>query len=113
MINLIGLTKLTEEKIDEIFKEAKTQDEYVLGLYSAVISDYDNVTEVRGYPRISEKTSKYIFEKAMRFDSKNAPKVMRGGCWMNYGFGVDPSMPDWKVNLEGVEIEVNERYRME
>ena len=76
---------LSKKTIDEMFEKAKTQGDYIVGIYAAVVPNWDKVDKMDHFPMITAETSKYIFEKAIEFDKKNCPNVIPGGGWLNGG----------------------------
>jgi hypothetical protein len=78
---------LTMEMIDKAFIQARHQHDYLIGLFRAVI-DIDSVRRMNHSPKVSQKTSRYIFNKAIEFDRENHPDVICGGLWMSMGFGI-------------------------
>lgn len=96
---------LTKDMIDEVFKNAKTQADYIVGLYKLVYPDWDSISKVLGYPAVSDATNTYIFKKAIDWDYWNARNVISGGAWMNHGFSgyKDNGVPDWMVRPCAVE----------
>lgn len=99
-------SRLNMDQIDKIFREAQTQDDYVLGLFKQVIPCWDDVERVAGYPLVSEKTNKYIFKWAMKWDAEHKTGTVQGGAWMNYGFGTDQKgiVPDWIVDFSAIDV---------
>ncbi len=91
---------LSKETIDTIFATAKVQWDYVFGLYRTAIDNWDEVLHVHGYPATSPNTAEYIWQKAIRYDKEHHPDVLSGGAWMNNGFAVDKTMPDWTVQYD-------------
>lgn len=105
---------LSKETIDTIFATAKVQWDYVFGLYRTAIDNWDSVIKVNGYPEVSPNTSEYIWQKAIRYDKEYHPDVLSGGAWMNNGWGIDKTMPDWAVQYDediieyGTELELQD-----
>ena len=93
------LKNLTKERIDGVFKNAKTQEDYIVGLYKIAHPDWDRIAKLEDHPEVSDVTNTYIFKCAIYFDRKNHPDVVAGGAWMNNGFSssVHSTIPDWKV----------------
>lgn len=104
------LMALPKEEINRIFEEAEHQGDYTIGLYRAIYPDWDEWPDnqsVDGYPRVCRAMNNYIFEKAIAFDAKHHPDVMKGGMWMNNGFGSGDEgadVPMWKVRPAPVKI---------
>lgn len=99
---------LNKLMIDLIFEGAKHQSDYISGLYEQVIPDWDKINRVNGYPAMSKKTSDYIWAKVIQFDAKYHPDVVAGGGWMNNGFTVNKSLPDWIVEYDKSILIYNE-----
>ena len=97
--------KLTKETIDEIFKKANEQADYVINLYKLAFPKWDDIKHVDGYPKVSKTTSEYLFEKAIIFDREKHPNVMNGGLWLDKGFALNEEVKDWEVSLNGCVIE--------
>lgn len=105
---------LSKATIDTIFEMANDQWEYGIGLYKVAIDNYDTVFRLHGYPKTSPTTSEYIWAKAIRYDKEHHPGVLSGVLWMNHGFEIDKTMPDWTVQYDediveyGTELELQE-----
>jgi len=99
---------LTIEMIERVFNQAEHQKDYLIGLYRVVIN-FDSVKRMNHFPKVSQKTSEYIFKKAIEFDRENHPDVISGGLWMSMGFGLDQSpdqlINDWCVQIDDDAIE--------
>jgi len=92
------LARLSKKTIDRIFEEAKTQDDYVIGLHRVVYPDWDDIEKLLGFPHTSKATANYIFGKAIAFDKEHHPNVQAGGAWLNWGFStLDDTVRDWTV----------------
>lgn len=76
---------LKKEEIDKIFEEAADQSACV-ELYKLAFPDWDDITEIDGWPIVGEKAAWYIMGKFMEYDRKHHPKVVEGGLWMKRGF---------------------------
>ena len=81
--------ELPQDIIDEIFEEAESQTDYTVGLYRAVVPEWEKIANMNHVPVVSEATSEYLFKKAIEFDQEKHPHVVNGGQWMNVGFGVE------------------------
>ena len=102
-VKLSGRVELPRERIDEIFEAASDQADYLISLYREVVPDLDKVKRLDGWwPKANTKTWQYIAEKAMKFDREHHPGVLPGGLWMNKGFSVDDTVPEWEVDLKDV-----------
>lgn len=105
---------LSKDTIDTIFEIANEQGDYCLGLYSYVISNWNAVVNVEGYPKISPETGEYIFSKAIAYDKEHHPNVLAGGLWLNYGFSLDKNVEPWTVQYDediieyGTELELQD-----
>lgn len=89
--------ELTQETIDNLFKDATNQGDVLIALYKIAFPDWDNIRKLSGWPSISNKTSDYLFKKFIEFDRKYHPDVIGGGCWLNSGFSVEKNLDDWKI----------------
>ena len=98
---------LNEEKVKELFENFTNQGDVLIGIYKMVISDWDNIKELKGYPLINDKTWKTICQMFIEFDQKYHSSLS-GGCWMNSGFsgesGIRAVLADWEVSLENCKI---------
>lgn len=105
--------QLTKRMIDKIFEEATNQEEYIYALYRAVVPDWDLVVRVKEFPKTSEATSKYIFNKAREFDLEYHPDIFAMGAWLNSGFSTDRKLKtDWEVIIEYGDIEYSAQQSM-
>lgn len=101
---------LTMEMIDDIFFEETLQPEphqaeILFALYRLAFPDWDLIRKVNGWPKVSNTTSEYICGKFITFDRRYHPDCISGGCWMNRGFTIDKSVPDWVIEpLEDKDV---------
>jgi hypothetical protein len=105
------IVRLSKDQIDRIFDRVDNQIEphqvdVLILLYKEVFPDWERIAMVDGFPRITERTSKYLFQRFIEFDDKHHrvrgshKKVMLGGLWMDKGFSateVPESLNDWEV----------------
>lgn len=98
MINLNPAT------VRKIFEESKDQHEVLIGLYRLVFPYWDQITELKGYPSISDRTWEEIAELSIAFDRIHHPDVIAGGNWMNRGFAIDDTLHDWIISLASCEV---------
>lgn len=103
-----NLVSLSKEAIDQVFEEATHQSDYLTGLYRLAIPEWDAVVRIVGigYPTVSYKTWDYICRKAIAFDKEHLPQVLAGGLWINSGFSRSTAVPQWKVDLSMVKLEL-------
>lgn len=93
------MVKITKEEIDEIFKNAREQADYLIELYKKVFPNWDNIEKVEDFPKAGKEINNYIMGKAIAYDREHHPDVLNGGLWMNNGFsGLDSkNVDDWEV----------------
>jgi len=104
----MSVVRLPKETIDRIFERVDNQMvphqfDACLLLYKEVLPDWDRIEKVDGYPQVTKKTNEYIFRKFMDFDDKHHKNVLRGGLWMNNGFGTcsaPDDLNDWEVFID-------------
>lgn len=102
----ITRVKLDPEKVKQLFEDETNQVDVCLALYKMVFNDWDNIKSIEDHPRVTRETNLQLFDLFIKFDSKHHPGAMRGGLWMNSGFGsaeLHPeitNLPDWTVTLE-------------
>lgn len=98
---------LSKEQIDEMALGGG-QTDFLLRLYRYAFGDlWDRITKVHGYPKVSKATWSYLCDAAISIDKDRHPGVMPGGLWLNNGFTVDESLPDWVVSLNGVKVSLH------
>ena len=89
--------KLDPKAVRELFAGAKTQADYINGLYAMVHPDYEQIKCLKGWPVCSDATWKEICRLAQIVDErinierrKQATErlidIMPGGAWLNNGF---------------------------
>lgn len=95
------------EKVDEVFENAETQADYIMGLYG-LLFNLDGVAKIEGFPRVGKKLSDYLWKRAMEFDRRlreeTGENFMIGGAWMNHGWSEDQELGPWEISVEGVKI---------
>ena len=94
------MKELSFETIDRIARNSETAVDYLINLYKEVLPDFENCARVDGWPRVSIDTVSYIFA-ACPINGKDGFATM----WMNKGFGGDPDMDDFVVDLENCKLE--------
>ncbi len=96
--------KLDQEAVEELFRVSEHQADVLVGLYSMVYPNWDDIAKVEGHPKISDTTNKLLFEKFIKFDQEHHPEVMAGGCWMNNGFSGEQNIAEWYVEPAEVTL---------
>jgi len=98
------MIKLTKEKIDQIFEEAKDQGDYLIRLYKHAFPYWEKIKKIDDWPKVHIKTWLYITEKAISFDKIHHPNVLPGGLWLNNGFSSTDNIKPWHVDISEVKI---------
>jgi len=98
-----------KKRLDEIFDDPdkkKTQADVINAVYAEVVSDWDSVEKLDGYPKCGKALREEIFKRCIEFDKVHHPDVMAGGAWLNCGFsGLDSSnLGPWEVSTEGLVV---------
>lgn len=102
------MNELTKEIIDKCFESCTNQHQYWRNLYGIAFKNWDNIKNIEGFPKVSEKTNEYLFHKCIVFDQKYHPNVLNGGLWVNKGFGTDFDLKeDWVVDISKVKVFLN------
>ena len=96
---------MARERIAQIFVHSEDTLEAALELYKVAFPDWDSIESISGWPKVSERTNKYLFRKFIALDEENLVNHIRGGLWLNKGFGTDYDLPDWVIDFEGVKVE--------
>ena len=106
-------TRLKKSDVEDIFHSANehegTTSHIILALHKILFPEWDNLESVDGYVRCSRRCAETILSMCIAFDRVNAPDVMAGGSWLNYGFSIDESIQDecrdeWTVVLPNVTV---------
>lgn len=101
---------LTKENIKDLLKQSEKDPAYfMVNLYKFVFPDWDNISRVNGFPKISTNTSLYIMDEFTKYsnDVSNNSLVQFGLLWLNSGFSSDDLMKDFEVDLSNVELIYN------
>jgi len=88
------LVELNRQAVNMVFQNARTQGDYVIGLYRLVYPGWDNIVKVNGFPTVSDTDGAHLFQQAIAFDRREHPDVMAGGAWLNNGFSVSDGVED-------------------
>lgn len=88
--------KISKEQIEKCFENETHQGNVMVNLYKIAVPEWDNVQKLTGWPSVSNTTWTYICELFIKFDKKNHPNVLAGGCWMNSGFSIE-KMADFEI----------------
>lgn len=81
--------KLDIKKIREIIEAANGAEEAIVGIYSHIIPDWENVVSMEQYPKAHESMNlkvAEIFQETSR--KKGWGSVGAAFMWCNYGFSV-------------------------
>ena len=97
--------RLQEPEVRALFANAKTQADYIHGLYRMVHPDADTIRQLNASPICSKDTWLAICELAKTVDERinrdRGPmnQIMLGGAWLNYGFTTQggDDLPLWHV----------------
>lgn len=98
------------EHLWEVLPQPTHQAELILAFYRLAFPNWDDLVKIDGYPLVSERTWKYIWEKCAAFDKRMHPDVMPGGSWaLGAGFSGPHSaeermIPDWKIDLRPCKV---------
>ena len=92
-----NLLDLSPDIIAECFKNKDHQADVLLDLYKLVIPDWDNIAKLVSWPSCNDKIWQFICQKFIEFDKYHHRDCIAGGAWMNSGFGIDNTLPDWTV----------------
>ena len=102
--------KVTRKEINKIFDEAEHQADVAIGLYKLAFPDWDDITKVDGFPKVSKSMNKHIFRKFIEFDEKHHPNVIKGGLWLNNGFSsLEADHLDWEIDVSQVILTYKEK----
>jgi hypothetical protein len=96
--------RVNKRQVDEVFSTARSQDDYIWGLYELVIPGFAEARVVDGYPVCNPVTAAYIARKAEEFDRRNEPWRAPGMGWWNCRWDVDQGIGDWEVSLARVRV---------
>lgn len=97
--------KLTPEQLDPIFENAKTQEEYIMGVFALIIPRWDEVVSTGQLLKGSKNLCLDLMERGMAWDKKHLPgQVMPGGAMINYGLSLDESLPDWTAAFDASAV---------
>jgi len=106
---------LDRDKLESLFENETHHADILIKVFKMVFPDWDNIKSVGGFPRISQKTNKWFFDKFIKFDKVHHPKVLNGGLWMNNGFGTlydekgyPADIPDFVVDTSECKVVYND-----
>jgi hypothetical protein len=78
-------------------------------LWRKVFPQWDRIDHIDGWPTVSDKTNKYIFEHFIRFDRAYHPDTFPGGMWLNAGWRSDSNFKDdWVVDTTTCTVHYKE-----
>lgn len=101
--------QISQQQIDDIFAiEHEHQANALILIYKLILPNWEEIKEIHGSPAIGDEGWKYICKCFMKFDKAHHPDVLAGGCWMNKGFSVDPSLKSWEVSMENCILHLKE-----
>jgi hypothetical protein len=103
MIQLCTI-KTSKKEIDQIFDSSNSPLDICLKLYKLVYPNYDDIKEIKGYPKINKEFSLYLFDKFGELDQSNGNTLDGSFFWMNKGFGTDEKLNDWLIYPAKYEI---------
>lgn len=105
--------QVTQQIIEGIFLRHTHQAAVVEDLYRLALPDYDRIMKINGFPECGTEVQKLIFKLFFAFDKKHHPKVLPGGCWLNYGFSQNPELAPWEIDAAHVEVVYEETEETE
>lgn len=97
------IKELTKDTINEVLKDCKTGVDGLLGLYEAVIPNWNKVTEVGHFPTMNKKTTNFVVDSLMNLEPHRKSSV--GMLWVNNGFGQNEGLKDWRVEYDMDKIQ--------
>lgn len=92
-------------QVKQIFDQALSQADYILGLMRILHPDFDQIQRLNANPVCSKDTWTRICEYAQAVDARincsrsMLQQLLPGGAWMNYGFSArgGEELPLWGV----------------
>lgn len=90
---------LDKEAVEKLFREAKSQEEYLVGLFKMVFPNWYDIKQIGQWPVCNEKTWKWICQLCMDADERLKLDVMKGGAWLDKGFST-ATLPDYAVEYD-------------
>jgi len=95
---------MTKEQVEQVFVDAMTHEDYLIGIYRLVFPDWDNIERIERWPACNEFTWSAICRMAMDWDQAHT-NCFAGGAWMNNGFSCDKTIKqNWYVSLAGCNV---------
>ncbi len=98
---------ISKEQVDQVFEEAKHQEDYIVALYKQAFPDWDDITCIKGHPECGEKLSFYVWDKAIEFDKKHH-NSFPGGLWLNKGFFTNKKLKAWEISTLQCKVTVQD-----
>lgn len=108
-IDNMKTVKINKEEILKIFEEEDHQIKILIKLYKLIYPNWNEISQVKGFPKTSKEVNLFLFDQFIQFDKKNHPNVLNGGLWMDKGFSSDENLQGWIVLP--AEVELNKKKR--
>ena len=97
--------KITKMDIDQCFEGIEHQADAAVALYKLAFPNWDDITDIDGWPKAGRDMCEYIFRKFFEFDEKHHPDVIKGGLWLNKGFStLNNDHLDWEIDTSDCKL---------
>ena len=107
----IAIDVPSAERLYECLPGPTHQAEVLLAFYHIAFPNWDDIVKIDSWPRVSETTWKYIWEKFAAFDRQFHPDVIPAGAWaLGSGFSSartdkeGGAVPDWCIDISPCTI---------
>lgn len=94
------MLSMSKKSIVNCFDGKTKQEDVLVALYRIAFPQWDRISKIDNWPKVSKATDRFITQKFIDFDRQFHPEVMNGGLWLNNGFSTldNDSVPDWKID---------------
>jgi len=92
------LVRLEKTKVLTLFRVKKNPTDIIGVLYAMVFGPASAIKSMEGVPRISQETNDVLTHQFKLLSD------VGGALWIQYGFHTSADVPDWFVDISGVNI---------
>jgi len=98
---------LGRKEIDAIFETSRDQAEACVALYRLAFPDWDEITQIEGFPGVGKEAGEYIWKHFIAFDREHHPEVLNGGLWLDKGFSTleGAELGPWELSTANCKVE--------
>lgn len=104
---MLKFTEKDREYFKQLAETVDHQQDFVLAFYRRVYPDWDHISQIDGYPSISDNLYCFMSRLCQQVDRRCHPNVLAGGLWMNKGPSIDRNLAPDEIDLNTAKVTYN------